>query len=100
MVALDKLGRRIHERTKKVTHMDDSWKLKGACWDSDPSVFFPGHGQNAAEAHKICQGCAVQAECLDYALTVNTTHSDAGIWAGTHSGQRHKLRMKRNKRAG
>lgn len=97
---VDRLGRRIHERSRKVPHVDDSWKDKAACRDSDPDVFFPDHGHKATEAHQICAGCAVQEECLDYALTINQTHSDHGIWAGTHSKQRQRLRVQRNKRAG
>lgn len=76
---------------------DEAWKLKAACRGSDPSVFFVGRydGRNASrQAKRICAGCPVQAECLDYALDWPQNY-DYGIYAGTNSQQRRALRRER-----
>ena len=46
--------------TPAVTIMYDPmpWKQYAACWDSDPSLFFPERGQDTSEAKKICAACS------------------------------------------
>lgn len=60
------------------------WRRKAACLDLDPNLFFPaGEGlaaqEQAKKAKKICGSCAVQAQCLDFAVT---TKQESGIWGG------------------
>jgi hypothetical protein len=61
------------------------------------NIFFPTRGNNAAieEAKKVCAGCLVKAECLEYALEWNIAH---GLWGGTSERERRQLRKERNRR--
>lgn len=69
----------------------DEWKLWAACSDTDPEVFFPGPGESASEAKRICGNCAVPAECLDYALR----HDERfGIWGGLSERARASLKRR------
>ena len=72
----------------------DDWRTKSACLESDPELFFPiGTTGMAVEqievALRICGGCAVARECLDFALATN---QDSGIWGGRTEEDRRKLR--------
>ena len=44
-----------------------------------PEAFFPEKGGSTREAKRICHGCEVQAECLEYALGNDERF---GIWGG------------------
>ncbi|HUK68238.1 MAG TPA: WhiB family transcriptional regulator [Streptosporangiaceae bacterium] len=62
------------------------WKDAALCAQVDPDLWFPADGSSAtaATARRICAGCPVRAECLDYAVTLEPLPLD-GIWAGlTH----------------
>ncbi|GAA5070701.1 WhiB family transcriptional regulator [Thermocatellispora tengchongensis] len=76
-----------------MTAQMGTWIARGACRDHDPEIFFPiglipAPGQ-LETARRICGGCRVRAECLDYALT---TGQAAGIWAGTTEPERRAMR--------
>jgi|tagenome__1003787_1003787.scaffolds.fasta_scaffold20551038_2 WhiB family redox-sensing transcriptional regulator len=77
------------------------WMTAGACNDQDPDLFFPISASDASteqieHATAICGGCAVQAECLHYALTNNIKY---GIWGGRSEQQRQSLiRARRRQR--
>src|SRR3712207_9119590 len=45
-----------------------SWQERALCAETDPEAFFPEKGGSTREAKKICTGCEVKAECLEYAL--------------------------------
>jgi WhiB family redox-sensing transcriptional regulator len=71
-----------------------SWRSRSACRDADPELFFPVGSTGAAVDHiaaaqRLCSGCAVRSECLEFALATN---QDAGIWGGTTEEERRKLR--------
>jgi WhiB family redox-sensing transcriptional regulator len=70
------------------------WRLRAACRDTDPDLFFPvgttGPAIEQIEAAKVvCGECEVQAECLEFALATN---QDSGVWGGTSEEERRKLR--------
>jgi WhiB family redox-sensing transcriptional regulator len=72
----------------------DDWRTRSACRESDPELFFPiGTTGMAVEqidvALRICGGCAVAQECLEFALATN---QDSGIWGGRTEEDRRKLR--------
>ncbi len=68
---------------------DDTWHERGLCAQTDPEVFFPEKGGSTREAKRICSGCEVKAECLDYALA----HEERfGIWGGLSERERRRLR--------
>jgi WhiB family transcriptional regulator, redox-sensing transcriptional regulator len=68
------------------------WRYQAACRGTDLSVFFPGRGEPAGPARRICAGCPVRQPCLDYALSHAITH---GIWGGLTERDRRPLRVHR-----
>jgi len=60
------------------------------CVEVDPELFFPELDSvwRAHAAKKICGGCPVKQECLDYAL--DNRFRD-GIWGGLSPTQRNRL---------
>lgn len=77
-----------------ATGPDLSWQMMAACKVYDVEVFFPGKGKSkdAERAIRICEGCSVQNECLDYSLQFL---EQQGIQAGLSEVARRKLRKKR-----
>ena len=68
---------------------DESWRLDGLCAETDPEAFFPEKGGSTREAKRICSGCEVRAECLEYALANDERF---GIWGGLSERERRRLR--------
>lgn len=74
--------------------LDERWREDASCADVDPELFFPvgvtgpAVGQIAA-AKAVCAGCAVQASCLEFAITTNQEY---GVWGGTSEEERRVLR--------
>ena len=68
----------------------DQWQDRALCAQTDPEAFFPEKGGSTREAKKVCRGCEVRVECLEYALE----HDERfGIWGGL--SERERRRMKR-----
>lgn len=68
------------------------WMRDAVCASADPEQWFPEKGVNPFRAKRICQGCPVIDECLQYALD----HKVVGIWGGTTTRQRSTmLRLRR-----
>ncbi len=70
-----------------------AWQSDALCAQTDPEAFFPEKGGSTRDAKKICTGCEVRAQCLEYALANDERF---GIWGGLSERERRKLR----KRAG
>ena len=71
-----------------------NWRSAGACQSADPDLFFPISSAGPAErqvarAKKICAGCAVRRECLEFALSHELSY---GIWGGTTEDERIMMR--------
>ena len=71
-----------------------NWRDHAACRDADPDLFFPigtaGPAlRQAQEAIRICHACAMQAQCLAWALEQGVTD---GVWGGTTADQRRAIR--------
>lgn len=70
------------------------WRHQAACRDIDPEIFFPigTTGPALAQikaAQSICATCAVQPQCLEWAIE---TAQDAGIWGGVTEEERREMR--------
>ena len=65
------------------------WQERALCAQTDPEAFFPEKGGSTREAKRICSGCDVKAECLDYALANDERF---GIWGGLSERERRRLR--------
>src|SRR3712207_846147 len=68
-----------------------SWQERALCAETDPEAFFPEKGGSTREAKKICTGCEVKADCLEYALANDERF---GIWGGLSERERRRLRRR------
>jgi WhiB family redox-sensing transcriptional regulator len=67
----------------------EQWQDRALCAQTDPEAFFPEKGGSTREAKKICLGCEVRTECLEYALA----HDERfGIWGGLSERERRRLK--------
>src|SRR5215467_9689142 len=60
----------------------DAWRNRAACRDTSPELFFPIGTTGVAldqidAAKRVCTGCPVASECLEFALATN---QEAGVW--------------------
>jgi WhiB family redox-sensing transcriptional regulator len=68
-----------------------SWQERALCAQTDPEAFFPEKGGSTREAKRICTGCEVRSECLEYALA----HDERfGIWGGLSERERRRLKRR------
>ena len=85
----------VHERQLiSVTEPSEgelSWQERSLCAQTDPEAFFPEKGGSTREAKKVCIGCEVRAECLEYALANDERF---GIWGGLSERERRKLKKR------
>lgn len=72
-----------------LTPADELWQEKALCAQTDPEAFFPEKGGSTREAKRICQGCEVKGECLEYALANDERF---GIWGGLSERERRRLK--------
>lgn len=73
-----------------------AWMDDAACKGMDINVFYPERGEDVQAARKVCAGCRVQAECLEYALTHNTS-DDYGVWGDSTARARRGMRQARSR---
>jgi WhiB family transcriptional regulator, redox-sensing transcriptional regulator len=76
------------------------WRAASACLTADPDLFFPvaagtAVAKQVSRALRICDGCPVRQQCLDFALR---TGEKDGIWGGTTPDERIRARRARNRR--
>lgn len=64
-----------------------AWADRAACAGIDLDYMFT-EGTAAHQAAKVCTGCPVKTECLEYALV---NRMDYGVWGGLTARQRRKL---------
>ncbi|WP_414974105.1 WhiB family transcriptional regulator [Gordonia sp. (in: high G+C Gram-positive bacteria)] len=69
--------------------VEDQWQDRALCAQTDPEAFFPEKGGSTREAKRICHGCEVKAECLEYALGNDERF---GIWGGMSERERRRLK--------
>jgi WhiB family redox-sensing transcriptional regulator len=70
---------------------EQGWQESALCAETDPEAFFPEKGGSTREAKKICTGCEVRAECLEFALANDERF---GIWGGLSERERRRLRRR------
>lgn len=76
---------------------DDDWRQEGQCSQTDPELFFPEQGGSSTrEAQKICLGCKVAEQCLEFAIANN---EQFGIWGGLTRRERDKWVKQRQKQS-
>ncbi|NQV05427.1 WhiB family transcriptional regulator [bacterium] len=67
------------------------WVVNAGCRDSDADTFFPGPDGDAELAVRICMGCPVRQECLDWAIEIRIAY---GVWGGTTERERRRFLRK------
>ena len=73
-----------------MTRMETQpWASKAKCLQAEPDTFFPEKGGSTREAKRICSGCPVREECLEYALANDERF---GIWGGMSERERRRLK--------
>lgn len=67
------------------------WRDAADCTSADPEIFFPEKGRidQAAAARRICAGCPVKTECLEFALE---NDEEWGVWGGLSERERRRLK--------
>ena len=66
-----------------------AWMNRGLCGQVGGDEWFPDKGGSTREAKKVCRGCEVVADCLEYALE----HDERfGIWGGLSERERRRLK--------
>lgn len=68
--------------------MDSDWMDAGNCAEAPPGLFFPSDGVGVEVAKKVCVGCPVREQCLEYALVNRIDH---GVWGGTSERERRRI---------
>jgi WhiB family redox-sensing transcriptional regulator len=71
-----------------------AWQERARCRDLDVEMFFPEKGRAARAAKRVCMGCVVREECLEYALR---RHETEGVWGGLTPTERRRLARERRK---
>jgi WhiB family redox-sensing transcriptional regulator len=64
---------------------EGEWAERALC----AQTFFPEKGGSTREAKKVCLGCDVRSECLEYALANDERF---GIWGGLSERERRRLK--------
>ena len=70
---------------------DASWRLEALCAETDPEAFFPEKGGSTRDAKRVCTGCTVRAQCLEFALANDERF---GIWGGLSERERRRIRLR------
>jgi WhiB family redox-sensing transcriptional regulator len=70
------------------------WMRHAACRGQGFDAWFAADevGEEADAARRVCAGCAVRTECLDYALDCSIRH---GLWGGLSHSERAALNHRR-----
>lgn len=72
--------------------LDMAWQDFANCRGADPDLFFPERGASTRTAKSICRECAVQDQCLEFAIV---SSEKFGIWGGMSERERRKIRKER-----
>ncbi len=65
-----------------------AWQSRGLCRGLPPDIFFPDDRGSSDIAKRICAGCPVRAECLEYALAIREPF---GVWGGASERDRRRI---------
>ena len=67
------------------------WRELAACRGAGHDLFFPGRGESAGPARRVCSACPVRQPCLDYAISNRISR---GIWGGLTERERRALQSR------
>lgn len=82
---------------------DRAWMARAACRGRPSDMFFPQVDERKAKgielygiARRVCAGCPVRPDCLEYALA---NREYLGMWGGLTPAERRALQQARVRRA-
>jgi WhiB family redox-sensing transcriptional regulator len=70
---------------------EEDWYEQALCSQTDPDAFFPEKGGSTKEAKRICLGCPVKKQCLQWALDKDERF---GVWGGLSERERRRLKRR------
>lgn len=73
------------------TTLPINWGL-ASCASADPDGFFPHFHANHGIQKKVCGGCEIKNECLEYSLDAE---EEFGVWGGVGEVERRRMIEKR-----
>lgn len=76
-----------------VDTADLEWMDWADCQYVDPEIFHPAKGHPSAPAKRVCMGCPVRTECLEWAMA---HEPDFGVLGGMSARERKRLSRKRS----
>jgi WhiB family redox-sensing transcriptional regulator len=80
---------RSHSIPSDLLDLDERpWAGYAACRDADADLFFSTEEPEVASAVKICAGCPVRDECLEWALETRVRY---GVWGGATERERRSM---------
>lgn len=65
-----------------------SWADYAACQGASPELFYPKQGYSSGPARKICAGCSVRTECLEWSIR---NREWFGVWGGVAERKRRTM---------
>ena len=78
-----------HSLPSDLLDLDERpWAAYAACRAADADLFFSSVETDVAAALKICAGCPVREECLDWALETRVRY---GVWGGATERERRRM---------
>ena len=85
-----------HDDMLHPAELEENWQDDANCLGVDPDLFFPIGTTGPAtdmirQSVAICTACAMQEECLQYALETN---QEAGVWGAYPEDDRRRLRKR------
>lgn len=72
------------------------WMKEASCANVNPDLFFPVRGANSLTAKRICAGCAVRDQCLEWALEQDEEY---GVFGGASPKERRQIQRARRRRS-
>jgi len=97
------VGRSITAVSDLAADLSVEWQQHGSCKQADGTLFFPPSNRfehkpdreaREARAKRICGGCPVREDCLEWALTTREPH---GVWGGRSESERKQMILARRK---
>ena len=82
--------RHVSDIATALAEPTPAWFKLANCRGINPDIFVTARGDSVEPARRVCAGCVVRDECLDYALM--RSPRVVGVWGGTSERDRRLMR--------